>query len=332
MLWTLLALMCLLAAGIAILPLARDLRRSAPIAIPTLLLVIAFSAGIYALQGRPDVPSGAGSQPDVGAMVSSLAERLETQPDDVNGWKMLGRSYMTLGDYDAAVEAYERAVELEDAQVAQTLVDFGVALARAGGDALSARAVSVFENAIALAPDHPEALFWGGIAAFNRGDSAEAANRWERLLATDPPPEVQSILTERIAAWRGEQGTPPAPAAQAGGEEPVLVVDIAVADAARAALPADASVFVIARDPQQPSPPIAVARRTLSELPARVTLSDRNAMIPGRLLSGFDRFEVEVRASASGDPAAGPGDWSGTAIAEPAVSPAIAVEIATPRR
>lgn len=332
MLWTLLALMCLLAAGIAILPFARDLRRSAPIAIPTLLLVIAFSAGIYALQGRPDVPSRAGSQPDVGAMVSSLAERLETQPDDVNGWKMLGRSYMTLGDYDAAVEAYERAVELEDAQVAQTLVDFGVALARAGGDALSARAVSVFENAIALAPDHPEALFWGGIAAFNRGDSAEAANRWERLLATDPPPEVQSILTERIAAWRGEQGSPPAPAAQTGGEEPVLVVDIAVADAARAALPADASVFVIARDPQQPSPPIAVARRTLSELPARVTLSDRNAMIPGRLLSGFDRFEVEVRASASGDPAAGPGDWSGTAIAEPAVSPAIAVEIATPRR
>jgi cytochrome c-type biogenesis protein CcmH len=332
MLWILLALMCLLGAGIAVLPFARDLRRRAPVAITTLLLVIGFSAGIYALQGRPEVPSGAGSQPDVGGMVTSLAERLETQPDDINGWKMLGRSYMTLGNYGAAAEAYGRAVELEDSQVAQTLVDYGVALARAGGETLSPQSISLFENAIALAPNNPEALFWGGIAAFNRGDSAEAANRWERLLATNPPPEVQSILSERIAVWRGGQGAPPAPSAQASEGNPVLTVDITVADDARANLPADASVFVIARDPQQPSPPIAVARRSLSELPAHVALSDRDAMIPGRVLSGFESFEVEVRASASGNPAAGPGDWSGTARAEPAVSSAIAVEIATPRR
>jgi cytochrome c-type biogenesis protein CcmH len=332
MLWILLALMCLLGAGIAILPFARDLRRSAPVAISTLVLVIGLSAGIYALQGRPEVPSGAGSQPDVSGMVSALAERLESQPDDINGWKMLGRSHMTLGNYAAAADAYRRAVELEDSQVAQTLVDYGVALARAGGETLSPQSVSLFENAIALAPNNPEALFWGGIAAFNRGDAAEAANRWERLLATNPPPEVQSILSERIAVWRGGEDAPPAPPVTANEGEPVLTVDISVADNARAALPADASVFVIARDPRQPSPPIAVARRSLSELPARVALSDRDAMIPGRLLSGFESFEVEVRASASGNPSAGPGDWSGTTLAEPAVNSAIAVEIATPRR
>ena len=56
--------------------------------------------------------------------------------------------------------------------------------------------------------------------------------------------------------------------------------------------------------PAQPSPPIAVTRRSLVELPARVSLSDRDAMIPGRLLSAYERFEVEVRASATGNPAA----------------------------
>ncbi len=330
MLLLLLALMCLLAAGVAIWPFRRDLRRTAPVAIPALLLVVGVSAGIYAWQGRPGVPSGAGSQPDVAQMVSSLATRLESQPDDVNGWKMLGRSYMTVGNFDGAVEAYARAVELEDAQDAQTLVDYGVALARAGGDELSTKAVSVFENAVALAPDHPEALFWSGIAAVKRGDTAAAADRWERLLATDPPPEVRSILSERIAAWRGEPGgtaTLPADAAVT-----VVDIDIAVADDARAALPEDASVFIIARDPEQPSPPIAVTRRNLGELPARVALGDRDAMIPGRLLSAFERFEVEVRASATGNPSAGPGDWYGTAIVAPADERAIAVEIATPRR
>ncbi len=331
MLFTLLALMCLLAAGFAILPFVRNLRRTAPVAVPTLLLVIGISAGIYAMQGRPEVPSGAGSQPDVSAMVSSLASRLESQPDDINGWKMLGRSYMTIGNFDGAVEAYARAVELEDAQDAQTLVDYGVALARAGGDELSTKAMSVFENAITLAPNHPEALFWSGIAAVNRGDPAAAADRWERLLATDPPPEVRSILSERIAEWRGEAGTAQGIAPPADDPAPVVDIDIAVADNARAALPGDASVFIIARDPAQPSPPIAVTRRNLAELPARVSLGDRDAMIPGRLLSGFERFEVEVRASATGNPAAAPGDWYGTAIAVPAENRGIAVEIATPR-
>ena len=92
----------------------------------------------------------------------------------------------------------------------------------------------------------------------------------------------------------------------------MIVVDIGVSAAARAALPADASVFVIARDPAQPSPPIAVSRRRLADLPAQVALGDRDAMIPGRNLSAFDTFEIVVRASASGNPTEASGDWFGT--------------------
>jgi cytochrome c-type biogenesis protein CcmH len=323
MLWVLFAIMCLAAAGFAALPFARDLRRRIPVALLTLLFVGGLAAGIYAINGSPDIRAGKSEQPDVSAMVGSLAARLEEQPDDIRGWKMLGRSYMALGNFEGAVAAYEKAVQLEDAQDAQTLVDYGVALARAGGEPLTPKAISVFENAIALAPTNPEALFWGGIAAVNRGDRAAAADRWERLLATDPPPEVRTILTERIAAWRG---VAPAPAET---DEPagVIVVDVGVSAEARAALPADASVFVIARDPAQPSPPIAVTRRRLSDLPARVALGDRDAMIPGRNLSGFDSFEIVVRASASGNPTEGPGDWFGRADVEPAATAEIAIEI-----
>lgn len=329
MLWILLATMCLLAAGFAVLPFVRNLRRHMPAALGAAACVVGLSALIYAFNGRPDVPSGAGAPPDVAAMVESLARRLEAQPDDVNGWKMLGRSYMSLGRFDEAVTAYQRALDLEDRQNAQTLVDYGVALARAGGEDLSPQAIAVFENAVALAPADPEALFWGGIAAINKGDTATAADRWERLLATDPPPEVRSILTERIALWRGE-----APAARGNDSEskPVVTVDVSVADAARAALPADAVVFVIARDPAQPSPPIAVARRRLAELPLRVPLGDRDAMIPGRLLSAYESFEVEARASSSGDPAASAGDWFGSVSVRPATATEAAVQIAEPVR
>jgi cytochrome c-type biogenesis protein CcmH len=87
-----------------------------------------------------------------------------------------------------------------------------------------------------------------------------------------------------------------------------------LSDEAAAALPVNATIYVIARDPMQPSPPIAVSPRQLSDLPVRVDLDDRNAMVAGRPLSGFAEFEVVARVSLSGSPAAQSGDWSGSLI------------------
>lgn len=330
MLWITMALMCLLAIAFVVVAFVRDSQRHVAATIGAVVFVVVVSVGLYGYLGSPDVPSGRGQPPDIAQMVSSLAARLEQQPDDVNGWKMLGRSYVTLGNFPAAVTAYQKAVELEAALNAQTLVDLAVAIAQADGQQLTPRAVSAFENALAIDPNHPEALFYGGIAAFNRGDISAAADRWERLLATDPPPEVRAILEERIAVWRGEplpQRQVEAPAPQPGGA--VVSASISVADEARQALPQDATVFVIARDPAQPSPPIAVTRRPLSELPALVSLGDRDSMIPGRTLSAFAEFELVVRASASGNAAQAAGDWFGSTIVRPSESPTVALTIDT---
>ena len=328
-LWILFGGMSVAAVAFAIVPLLRGGERGYAVTGVTALAIIAVSAGIYAMNGRPEVPSGASMQPDVGAMVESLAARLETQPDDLAGWMMLGRSYMVLERYEEAASAFDRAVELEDPPSAGTLVSLGVALARANGDrALPPRAVAAFENALALEPGHPEALFWGGIGAINRGDTELAATRWETLLATNPPANVQDILRARIAEWRGEPApAPEAAAATAAAAGPVVTVRIELSNEARKALPDEASIFVIARDPAQPSPPIAVTRRMLSELPASVELGDHDAMLPGRNLSAFEEFELVVRASASGTPTATPGDWYGSRIVQPASASDVTVQI-----
>ncbi len=333
MLWLSLALMCLLATGFAVLPLTRNLSRNGVVTALTIVFVVGFSTGLYYLEGRPEVPSGASEQPDVGAMVGSLEERLKAQPDDTNGWKMLGRSYMALGNYPAAVEAYEKAVALEDAQNAETLVNLGVALAQIGGQQLSSKAIAVFENALALAPNHPEALFWAGIGAFNRGDPSLAADRWEKLLATNPPDEVRNILVERISLWRGGQPAAlaaPGEGAASDSADPVITVNISLSDAARAGLPEQATVFVIARDPNQPAPPIAVTRRTLADLPEVVSLGDKDSMLPGRNLSAFSELEIVVRASVSGNPAAAAGDWFGATRVQPDKTRTIDLAISEP--
>ncbi len=320
-LWVALAAMCLVATLFLIWPLYRQQQRLSLLIVGCVATIVIISLGMYAHQGRPGLPSGAGSgeQPDIEAMVISLAARLENEPDDLNGWKMLGRSYMTMQNFAGAVEAYERAVEIEESQNAQTLVDLGAAILARDKAGINGRTAALFESALALEQNNPNALFYGGIAALNRGDTELAAERWEILLGLNPPDEIRGVLEQRVAEWRGEP-LPLQEAPQVTPAGPVISARISVPAAIQEALPADASVFIIARDPAQPSPPIAVTRRQLSELPAVVTLGDSESMIPGRNLSAFAEFEIIARISVSGQPIAQSGDRFASAIVKPAQS------------
>jgi len=318
-LWILFAVMSLVAVGFAVWPLYRHQKGLTPLIGITVVVVVALSSGLYYYEGHPELSSGGGALPELDATVTNLASRLADNPNDLNGWKMLGRSYMTMSDFAGAVDAFERAVQLESAEDAQTLVSLAEALLASTGGGIDGRIASLFENALAIDQNSPQALFYGGIGAFNRQDNDLAADRWERLLGLNPPAEIKGILQQRIAEWRGDE-PPAAPDAPAPVERPGVVVSatISMLDAAAASLPGDAVVFVIARDPAQPAPPIAVVRRRLSELPVTIELGDRESMVPGRSLSGFAEFELLARVSVSGQPTAQPGDWFGSQIVKPA--------------
>jgi len=325
-LWIAIAVMCLIATLFVAWPIYRRQQRLSLLIGGSVLAIVAWSVGMYAYQGSPDVPTGASGQSDVEDMVASLAKRLENNPDDLDGWKMLARSYSTLGDYNAAVLAFERVVELEQSQNAQSLVDLGAAMMARDNAPIEGRTSALFESALAIEPNNPSALFYAGIAALNRGNTDLAADRWEILLGLNPPAEIRSLLEQRIAEWRGE----PLPAMQTPAVErpgSVVTAEVLVSEVAAQSLPAEATVFIIARDPEQPSPPIAVTRRMLSELPGVVELGDGDSMIPGRTLSAFAEFEIVARVSLSGQPIAQSGDWYALALVRPAETDRITLSI-----
>ena len=325
-LWIAITVMCLIATLFVAWPFYRRQQRLSLLIGGSVIAIVALSAGLYAYQGSPGHSSDAGAQSDVEEMVASLAERLENNPDDIDGWKMLARSYSTLGDNNAAVLAYERVVEIEQSQNAQSLVDLGAAILIRDNAQIEGRTSALFESALAIEPNNPSALFYAGVGAFNRGNTELAADRWEILLGLNPPAEIRGMLEQRIAEWRGE----PLPTVQAPTtERPGAVVraELLVSAAAAQSLPAEATVFVIARDPAQPSPPIAVTRRMLSELPDVVELGDGDSMIPGRVLSAFAEFEIVARVSLSGQPIAQTGDWYAQALVRPAENDKITLSI-----
>jgi cytochrome c-type biogenesis protein CcmH len=311
-LWIVFVLLCLVALSFVVWPLYRSSGRLTPMLATIIVLAVGLSAILYHEIGQPGVPSGAGSMPDSEEVVASLAERLEDNPEDVNGWILLGRSYQSMQQFDDAIAAFEKALELEQGQNAQTMVALAIALMESRGGEPTDRSSSLFENALALEPNNPNALFYAGSAAARRGNTALAADRWDILLGLQPPPEIRELLERKISEWRGLP--PPVGEPQQAMVDSIVSLNLSLSQEAMAALPADATVYVIARDPAQPSPPIAVTPHRLAELPVRVDLSDLNAMVPGRPLSGFAEFEVVARVSLSGSPAAQSGDWSGSLI------------------
>jgi len=316
MFWMTLAAMAVAAAVFVVRPLLTTRLVSVPGVAG--LVVVAGAFGLYALIGSPDVPSAgpaATGAPDFGEAISRLETRLAEDSSDIAGWKLLGRTYMNIERYDDAVQAFRQAVELEDRRVAQTLVDLGESTVAASGQRLTAESLGLFEEALAIEAANPSALFWAGIGSANKGDVVTAADRWERLLATNPPPEIRQIVEQRVSVWRGER--PSSAPVAASSEGASVTLELSLVERARGTLPDDTTVFVIARDPNQPRPPIAVKRLTLRELPTSVVLSDSDAMIPGRLIGNFGSLEIVARVSLSGQPIAQSGDWFGSQTMAP---------------
>ena len=93
-----------------------------------------------------------------------------------------------------------------------------------------------------------------------------------------------------------------------GVASPDVSDGVAVNVSTDTALDADTPVFVIARRPDVPGPPVAVRRLAARDLPARVTLTDADAMLPGTRLSDLPVLEVTARASLTGSPTRTSGD------------------------
>ncbi len=322
MLWIIFGGMLFAAVLIVAIPLYKTEKSLSATSLLSVVAVIAIAAIVYSQIGTPSVSTDETGTPNVEAMVASLAARLRENPDDVEGWKMLGRSYLQLKNFDGAISAYEQAVNLEAGQNARSLADLGEVIMLSDPRTLHDRAGELFENALVIDPNNPKALFYSGMAAIDRGEAELAAERWEALLATSPPPNIESMLRQRIAGLRGETVEVPAQDSSL-----VIHVNVSLGAAAAAVVATDATVFIIARDPAQPSPPLAAVRTRVSELPAVIEIGDADAMIPGRVPSNFKTVEIVARVSVSGQPIAQSGDWFGQQVIDTSAAEEVQITI-----
>ncbi len=332
--------------------------------------VLLVAAAGYALTGSPSLlgnpaprgvagaaaqdagaPSHAVSAEQIAEMTQRLAARLKEQPQDPQGWAMLGRSYSVLGRNDDAVQAYATAVA-QQGDDAALLADYADALAVKNNRVLAGEPMKWVRRALDIDPKNVKALALAGTDAFDRKDFSGAVKLWEKLLEHGPSDagfveQVKSSIAEArersgiASAPSAKPASPGATAATATAAAPKQPpngaagagVGASVSGSVRlsAALAAKASpddtVFIFARAAEGSRMPLAVLRKRVRDLPANFTLDDSLAMSPAAKISGAQRVIVGARISKSGQAMASPGDLTGQVGPVPLGSNGLALEI-----
>lgn len=179
-------------------------------------LVVAFAAGafgIYLTLGAPELPDRPfASRPVVDPTVTTqqpgnmaeairrLTERLEKEPGNIEGWMLLGQSYVATKKYDDAADAFRSATEIDPGDP-QILLALGESLALGADGAVIPAAQAAFDKALEISPEHVGARFYTAEGLDQKGRSREAFDIWLKIVG-DTPADAPwlSALMQRLEA------------------------------------------------------------------------------------------------------------------------------------
>ena len=102
--------------------------------------------------------------------ISQLEQKVEKDPDNLEDWNMLGRSYLVTKRFDDAVNAYSKANEITNGADPNILVSYGEAKVFAAGNKFDENSMSLFTKALQIQPNNERGLWYAGMAAYQLQD------------------------------------------------------------------------------------------------------------------------------------------------------------------
>ena len=256
---------------------------------------------------------------EINKMVARLAEKMQNNPDDAQGWLMLGRSYTAMEEFPKAVEALANAYRLLGDKP-EVMLLYADALAYVNDKNLSGRPAELVFKALALEPDNMNALWLGGMAKAQQGDTVEAARLWKKLevllpAGSDSQKEVQDLLSKLAAESPKARTQPEAPQTakvpDSANSTATIKVEVSLSPGLQNKYQATDTVFIYAQAVSGPKIPLAIVRKQVSDLPLTVSLDDTLAMMPTMKLSNFSEVKLLARISKSGNAITQPDDLIG---------------------
>lgn len=314
-----------------------------PLAAISLYLILGDTRGLLPQSQLADVMQShsqdmAGMPPghtEIKSVVDNLVARLKENPEDIEGWVMLGRTYAITGQFDEASATYAKLIEIIP-DSAQLLSDYADVLAMTNNGSLIGKPAELINQALKIDPNYPKALALAGTVEFEQKKYDQATVYWERLLSAIPSDSrlaksvSDSIAQAKSLAMESKESAAPMQLAQNSNISNDLPAEAKQQsssdklDNAKAitgtvtldpsltnkVLPND-TLFVFARAKTGPKMPLAILRLTAKDLPATFSLDDDMAMTPTMKMSSFPEVVIGARITKSGQAIPASGDLEG---------------------
>ena len=250
---------------------------------------------------------------DMDQAVGGLIAKLKENPDNPDGWALLGRAYQSMGKFAESRDALKRAYDLMPDNHDLT-VEYAQALALSNdGRRIVGESRQLLDGVLKADPDHQRALWLVGISDYQGGDYNAAITAWNRLLPALPPgSDIAESVRTQIADAQKLGGTvaiasTPSPSAATeattvvSDQGPKLTVKVSLDSGLKDRLASGATLFVFARAESGPPMPLAIHKGPASALPLTVVLDDSMGMMPTMKLSMFPKVVIGARISDSGN-------------------------------
>lgn len=266
-------------------------------------------------------------------LVTSLQQRMIENPDDPEGWIILGRSLKTMQRYAEAETALANANRLipDNPMIMVELAE--TMLFTSGQPEVTGEARELIEAALAIDPDQQKSLWIMGMALAQEGDDTQALAYWQRLLAQlDPASEPYQSVSQQIRLAQTRLGQPetiqvavaepktetvakesmaaappvaapattnPAatPSAAAGFGIPTTIT---LGDDMTQSFPPKATLFIFIQPAGGAGMPLAVKRLAPRDFPMSLTFTDADLLQPGGSLQAFELLDISARISMAG--------------------------------
>jgi len=309
-----------------------------PLLAVSLYLWLGNTKGLTPQPALEQAPMAEDGHQNFSSVLDNLIARLRDQPDDLEGWIMLGRTYAIMQRFNEAKIAYERVLALSP-ENPELLTDYADIVAMTNDGSLLGKPVELINKALSLDPKNPKALALAGTAAFEQKNFKQAAVYWEKLLVQIPPEsklaqsvkdsiaEAKSLATGKgnaMAAIQTQipnsQNTPPAadksvvagvgaaPVAAAGN---TLSVTVTLSPALANKVSPDDTLFIFARAKEGPPMPRAISVKKARDLPASFLLTDGMGARPDLKISNVPQLIISARITKSGKAMPESGDLQG---------------------
>lgn len=307
--------------------------------VPIVALLLYAKLGDFRAFEEVDVPkskavqAGHSNNDNINQMIAKLTQRLQQNPNDLDGWLMLGRSFKATQRFKDAVAVLRKASELQ-ANNPEIMLQLADAVAMANDGSLKGEPTDLIEKALKIQPDNLMGLWLSGMSKADVNDYEGSIKVWKKLQAHYQPGqedyvEIQNLIDTAIARKTGKT----APVAQAetvkttasSTEEIMVKVDIDPVIKSKLD-PAD-TVFVYVKALEGPKMPLAVAKHQLKDLPLEIKFDDSMAMMPNLKLSLFDKVVVTARVSKQGNAIPQPGEPIGSTEVSKQQRKSVAVKI-----